>query len=111
MQKMLDDFSLEHINAAVNAVGCEARYHKCDGPHHLLGDRSSCERRDVIEVFEGDDKLGHIVCWPHWKSKHPSLLKERKLIFTWKMHDYVIDNVWDIKRIIENGRNSNTTVD
>lgn len=79
---MLKDFSLEHINTAINAIGYEAKYHKCDG--HLR----TCHRTDIVEIF---DKLG----------AHRGTLVEPLKIFSWISGKYRIETVWDIKKIIQ----------
>jgi len=79
---MLRDLSLEHINTAINAIGYEARFHKCEG--HII----TCHRADIIEIF---DKYG---------AQRGTVVGPRK-VFIWNSGEYKIETVWDIKRIIQ----------
>lgn len=117
---MLKDLSLEHINAAVNATGHEARFHRCEheetihkypGVHPIFDDSgrhtATFYASGAKEEPEIHKTIHHcyrpdIVEFFDKSGEKRGTLVEPKKIFTWDRTDYRIETVWDIKRIIEN---------
>ena len=117
---MLKDLSIEHINAAVNATGHDAKFHRSEherivhtypGVHPIFDKNgrhtgtlytAGAKKEPVIkkeihhcyrpDIVEFFDKSGE---------KKGTLVTPTKT-FSWNMQAYRIETVWDIKRIIEN---------
>lgn len=91
MMKMLEDLSVNHINAAINGIGYEAKFHKTDDywdkvPHNIIVDET---RFDIIEIYDKDGNNVGILVRPN-------------KILQLKNGEYRIKNVWDIKSLLLN---------
>lgn len=91
MINILEDLSVNHINAAINAIGYGAKYHNSDDywdkvPNHIIVAET---RFDIIEIY---DKDGNNV---------GTLVRPTKILQL-KNGEYRIKNVWDIKSLLLN---------
>jgi hypothetical protein len=117
---MLRDLSLEHINAAVNAIGITAKHHRCEhekftheypGVHPIFDESgrhtstfyaAGAKKEPVIKKEIHHCYRPDIVEFFDKSGEKKGTLVEPKKIFSWNTQAYRIETVWDIKRIIEN---------